>query len=125
MNRKERIIVTTGDFDPLSLEEINYLQACRKKGDWLIVGPHSDWFMQWARGGFMHNHQTRREILSSLKYVDEVFSFDDTNGTVMDLLNLVRICYPNAEITFVSHEDMHNMPETKMRGITFETMKLK
>jgi len=53
-----------------------------------------------------------------------VFTFDDTDGTVCQLLKLVKICYPNAEYTFVSQEDMHNMPESKIRGITFETMKI-
>jgi hypothetical protein len=38
-------------------------------------------------------------------------------------LKLVKICYPHSDITYISDEDMHNMPETKIRGITFETMK--
>ena len=79
--------------------------------------------MSYARGGFVHSYFTRREIIKSLKFVDEIFTFNDTDGTVCQLLKLVKICYPNADITYVTQEDMHNQPETKIKGITFETMK--
>ena len=121
--KKEKIIVTCGEFDPLDKKDIEILKRCRVKGDLLIVGIHSDWWMLWARGGFVQNYETRREILSNIKYVDEIFTFNDTDGTVCQLLKLVQICYPHADITYVSSEDMHNMPETKIKGITFETMK--
>ena len=64
-----------------------------------------------------------RNIINNLKCVDEVFSFNDSDGTVCQLLKIVKICYPNADITYVSEMDMHNMPEMKIRGINFETMK--
>ncbi len=79
--------------------------------------------MQWAEGGFVQNYETRTNIIKAIKYVDEVFSFNDSDGTVCQLLKIVKICYPNADITYISPEDMHNMPETKIKGITFETMK--
>ncbi len=123
MHHKERIIVTCGEFDPLSYDELFILQKCHLKGDWLIVGVHSDWWMMYARGGFMQSYETRREIIKNIKVVDEVFSFNDSDGTVCQLLKIIKICYPNAEIIYVSQEDMHNMPETKIKGITFETMR--
>ena len=90
---------------------------------WLCVGVHSDWWMMYARGGVLQNYSSRREIISSLNCVDEVFSFDDSDGTVCQLLKIVKICYPHSDITYVSREDMHNMPETRIRGINFETLK--
>jgi len=123
MRVRDKIIITCGSFDPLSADELLFLKRCHHRGDWLIVGVHSDWWMMYAQGGFVQNYDTRREIIKSLKYVDEVFSFNDSDGTVCQLLKLVKICYPNADITYISQEDMHNMPETKIRGITFETMK--
>lgn len=123
MPKKDKIIITSGTFDPLSLEELNYLKKCRSKGDWLAVGIHSDWWMMWAEGGFVQSYDTRREIVKNLNCVDEIFSFNDSDGTVCQLLKIIKICYPHAEIVYVSPEDMHNMPETKIRGITFETMK--
>jgi cytidyltransferase-like protein len=123
MQPKEKIIIITGTFDPLTLEELNYIKKCHHKGNWLVVGVHTDWWMAWTQGGFVQNYDTRKEIVKSLKYVDEVFSFNDSDGTVCQLLKIIKICYPNADITYISQEDMHNMPETKIRGITFETMK--
>jgi cytidyltransferase-like protein len=123
MLQKDRIVVTTGSFDPLTGEELDFLKRCRAKGDWLIVGIHSDWWMMWAQGGMVQNYDTRRDIISNLKCVDEVFSFNDSDGTVCQLLKIVQICYPNSDITYISNIDMHNMPETKIRGITFEKMK--
>lgn len=123
MHEKDKIVVVCGTFDPLDLEELQLLQKCKQKGDWLVVGVHSDWWMMWCHGGFVMNYQTRREIIKNLKFVDEVFSFNDSDGTVCQLLKIVKICYPDANITYVSNEDMHNMPETKIKGITFETMK--
>ena len=121
--KKEKIIVTCGEYDPLDSSEIDFLKRCKSRGDWLVVGVHSDWWMLWARGGFVQNYETRREILSHIKYVDELFTFQDTDGTVCQLLKLVQICYPHADISYISREDMHNMPETKIKGITFETVK--
>jgi len=77
----------------------------------------------WAEGGMVQDYDTRREIIKNLKCVDEIFSFNDSDGTVCQLLKLVKICYPYADITYVSDMDMHNMPETKIKGITFETLK--
>jgi glycerol-3-phosphate cytidylyltransferase-like family protein len=123
MTEKDRIIIVCGEFDPLSLEELKFLKKSKRKGDWLVVGVHSDWWMMYARGGFVQNYETRREIVSNISCVDEVFSFNDSDGTVCQLLKIVKICYPNSDITYVSDMDMHNMPETKIRGINFETIK--
>ena len=123
MPPKDRIIITCGTFDPLTHDELLYLKKCHRKGEWLVVGIHSDWWMMWAEGGMVQNYETRREIIQSLKYVDEIFTFNDSDGTVCQLLKLVKICYPQADITYISQEDMHNMPESKIKGITFETMK--
>jgi glycerol-3-phosphate cytidylyltransferase-like family protein len=123
MHNKDKIIVTCGEYDPLDIQDIRFLKKCRNKGDWLIVGIHSDWWMMYARGGFMQSYDSRREIISNVRCVDEIMTFNDSDGTVCQLLKIVQICYPNADITYVSQEDMHNMPETKIRGITFETMK--
>jgi len=123
MHQQDRIIVVSGKFDPLTNHELSFLQRCRSRGDWLTVGIHSDWYLSCTDGGFVHNYESRRNIIKALKFVDEVFSFNDSDGTVCQLLKIVKICYPNADITYISQEDMHNMPETKIRGINFETMK--
>lgn len=123
MRVRDKVIVTCGEFDPLSGKELNFLKKCKNMGDWLVVGIHSDWWMMYARGGVVQSYSERREILKNINCVDEIFTFNDEDGTVCQLLKLVKYCYPHSEITYVSNEDMHNMPETKIRGINFETLK--
>jgi cytidyltransferase-like protein len=123
MSRLDKIVIVTGTFDPLTSHELDFLKKCKARGDWLVVGVHSDWWMAWSEGGYVQTYETRRKIIQNLRCVDEVFLFNDSDGTVCQLLKIVKICYPNSDITYISEEDMHNMPETKIRGITFETMK--
>lgn len=123
MTRREKIIVASGEFDPLDYEDLRFLKACKKKGDWLIVGIHSDIYLNLCRGGHFQDFKTRKEVVDSLKFVDESFAFNDGDGTSMNLLKFVKFCYPGSDITYITEEDMHNMPETRIRGITFEVLK--
>jgi glycerol-3-phosphate cytidylyltransferase-like family protein len=123
MNKKEKIIVTCGEFDPFTSTDLSFLKKCKSKGDWLIVGIHTDWWMQWCKGEINQRYGERREIVSSVKHVDEVMTFSDMDGTVCQLLKIVKIVYPDTDITYISNIDMNNMPETKIRGINFETIK--
>lgn len=118
----EKIIVTSGIFDPITHKELRFLQKCRQKGDWLIVGVHSDMHIHLTTGILNQNYTTRRDIVENLKCVDEVFNFMDGDGTVCNLLKIVKFCYPLSDITYISDSDMHNMPETKIKGINFEVL---
>jgi glycerol-3-phosphate cytidylyltransferase-like family protein len=123
MAKKDKVIVISGIFDPLTGDDLQLFKRCRNKGDWLVVGVHSDLYLTMTDGGFFHNRETREEIIRNLKCVDEVYTFDDADGTVCQLLKIVQICWPMANITYISENDMHNMPETKIRGINFEVMR--
>lgn len=119
---KERIIVTAGNYDFLTVEDLRFLEKCRQKGDWLIVGLHTDIMVYFKTNNLYNGFDDRQELLLSLRPVDEVFRFDDSDGTYCKLLRAVKLFYPQADITFISKHDMHNMPETKIRGITFEVI---
>jgi cytidyltransferase-like protein len=123
MYEKEKIIITTGTFDIISREEINFLKKCKQKGDWLVVGLHTDAYIGKRLFQVMQPYETRREIVQSLKFVDEVFTFNDSDGTVCQLLKIIKICYPGAAITFLSQKDLENAPEKRIRGINFEVIK--
>jgi glycerol-3-phosphate cytidylyltransferase-like family protein len=123
LKKKDSIVIVTGVFDPLSIEDINFLKYCKKRGDWLIVGLHSDFWAAEYRGGYMQNYDERYKILSELKCVDEIFSFNDSDGTDCQLLKVIKICYPDSYFTYVSEDDKGNMPESKINGITFEIFK--
>lgn len=121
--RKETIVVTCSEFDPLSEEELNLLKMCKEKGNWLIVGLYSDWWLTHTRGGFVQKYDTRAEIVKNLKLVDEVFKFDDSDGTVYNLLEIVRTVYHGSNIVFISDPDTQQMPQKKLKGVKFETVK--
>ena len=123
MKKKERIIVTSGEFDFLDYNVIKFLNTCKSKGYWVIVGVHTDMYMEFCQGGYKNDYEKRVEMVLSTKAVDETFRFDDGDGTVCNLLKLVKHCYPMADITYISDIDMSKMPETKIRGISFETIK--
>jgi len=119
---REKIVVIAGNYDILTVEDIEFIKKCKSKGDWLIVGLHSDIMVHLTSHTIYNTYENRQEILQSLKYVDEVFKFNDSDGTYCKLLRAVKLFYPNCDITFITKHDMHNMPETKIRGITFETI---
>lgn len=117
---RDKIVVTSGDYDILSVEDARFLSKCREKGQWLIVGLHSDMLVHLRTSTIYNTYDDRQEILESLRCVDEVMRFNDADGTACNLLKSVKLFYPQAEITFISKYDMNNMPERKIRGINFE-----
>lgn len=123
MTPRENIIVTAGDFDPPTLDTLRFLQQCKSRGDWLIVGLHSDMSVHLNKGFVLNTFPERLEVLESVRSVDEVFNFNDGDGTACNLLKVVKLCYPQAVITFVSNSDVEDMPEKKIRGIKFEVIK--
>jgi bifunctional ADP-heptose synthase (sugar kinase/adenylyltransferase) len=124
MSRKqERIVVACGPFNPPTQSDYDFLLKCRQLGDWLIVGVNSDSWLQNNLGEIKNNHILRRTILQSFNCADEIFSFNDSDGTAKNLLKLIKLVYPHTYITFVSTEDMHDKPEAKIRGVTFQTVK--
>ena len=119
---KDKIVVTCGDYDLLNVDDYRFLQKCKERGDWLIVGLNSDMLVTLKTGDVRYTYDDRQELLLGLRCVDEVLRFNDADGTSIKLLKAVKLFYPQADITYVSKYDMHNMPETRIRGITFEVI---
>lgn len=123
MIKKESITVVSGNFDPITYDQFNILKTCKEKSDWIVVGLHSDLYMEIYKGVQTYTYDQRKEMLEALPFVDEVFTFNDTDGTSCNLLKLVKMCYPNSNITFVSYTgNIKELPEYKIRGIKFETI---
>lgn len=119
---KDKIIVTADDYDVLSGKDLEFLEKCKSKGDWLIIGLYSDMNV-YLRNGYIHNnYDNRHKLLSGLKVVDEILRFDDSKGNCCNLLKLIKLVYPLADITFISKYDLQDTPERKIRGINFETI---
>jgi len=69
-----RKVITFGTFDVFHVGHINILERAAKQGDFLIVGVSSDALNYDKKGRYpIYNEVDRCKIISSLKYVNEVF----------------------------------------------------
>lgn len=118
---KDKIIVTSGDYDILTVQDVKFLEKCKNLGQWLIVGLNSDMAVYTRNHTLYNTFYERQEVLLGLRSVDEVMCFKDSDGTSCNLLKLVKLFYPQSDITFVSKQNMKDTPEKRIRGINFET----
>ena len=86
---KKKVLVG-GVFDILHFGHIQFLKKAKKLGDYLIVALESDENVRKIKGEKrpIHNQNQRREILESLKFVDEVISLPEMKSDE-DYKNLV------------------------------------
>ena len=117
-----KIAVVSGGLDPIHHDHINMMQTARNRADMLIVGLNSDEWLIRKKGMAFQDFRTRFSIVSNLKFVDEVLSFDDRDDTACDLLKTIKHYYPNDEIIFCNGGDRYsgNVPEQSVEGISFE-----
>ena len=87
----------------------------------LIVGINSDEWLARKKGRAFMPWNERLCILNNLSQVDEVYTFDDEDGTACHLLQQVRAHYPAAEIVFANGGDRtkENIPEMNVAGVEF------
>ena len=76
-----RISVVSGGFDPIHSGHISYLKSAKKISDYLIVALNSDeWLINKKKKVFMPFSE-RLNVLSNIKFVDEVITFKDDKAT--------------------------------------------
>ena len=115
------IVVVSGGFDPLHSGHIKLIKQARLLGDMLIVGINSDEWLARKKGRAFMPWQERLCILNNLATVDEVYTFDDEDGTACHLLHQVRAHYPEDRIVFANGGDrtQDNIPEMAVDGVEF------
>jgi len=115
------IVVVSGGFDPIHSGHIQLIKSARQLGDQLIVGINSDEWLARKKGRAFMPWQERLSVLNNLKPVDEVYTFDDEDGTACHLLQQVRAHYPNDKIIFANGGDrtQDNIPEMSVPGVEF------
>ena len=108
-----KIVLVTGGFDPLHSGHIAHLKAARTLSDKLIVGINSDdWLIRKKGRAFMPWNE-RLCVINNLSMVDEVYTFDDEDGSAKHFIQQVRAHYPEAELIFANGGDRtdKNIPE--------------
>ena len=107
------IVLVNGGFDPLHSGHISYFKAARTLGDMLIVGLNSDEWLERKKGRAFMPWNERLCIINNLSMVDEVYTFDDSDGSARHFIQQVRAHYPDSRIIFANGGDRteKNIPE--------------
>jgi cytidyltransferase-like protein len=111
-----KVVLITGGFDPVHQGHISYIRSAAELGDLLIVGLNSDaWLTRKKSQPFMPMVE-RRAVVSSIRWVDEVIEYDDSDDSSCAAISIVRSRYPDADIIFANGGDRgrSNTPELSM-----------
>lgn len=113
-----KIVIVTGGFDPVHSGHLAYFHSAKQLGDKLIVGLNSDAWLTRKKGRPFMPMSERFELISALRIVDEVITYNDDDGSSRDAIVRVRQKYPDAEIIFANGGDRtkDNIPEMDLAG---------
>jgi len=77
-----KVVATNGCFDLLHVGHVSFLKEARELGDYLIVGCNSDRSVRQLKGSTrpINNQEDRKVVLESLRCVDEVRIFEETDA---------------------------------------------
>lgn len=85
-----KVVAVSGGFDPLYIGHIRLFREARQLGDKLVVILNSDQFLLNKKGYVFMEFAERKEMLESIRYVDEVIECIDTDHTVRETLRKLR-----------------------------------
>ena len=115
MNAKKNMIILSGGFDPIHKGHIRMFKEASLNG-MVVAGLNSDQWLIRKKGKFFMPFVERKEILESIRYIDLVKSFDDSDDTACSLINKINNEYSeNYNIFFGNGGDRTNQttPEIK------------
>ena len=90
MSNKEKIVFTSGYFDPLHAGHIELFELAKKLGDKLIVAVNNDSQTLQKKGFVFMPAEEKVKIIKSIKWVDEVIISVDKDQTQCETLRLVK-----------------------------------
>ena len=110
----DRIIITSGYFDPIHKGHIEYLQRSKELGGWLVAILNNDYQATLKKGKPFMPEDERRTILEAIRYVDEVFLCIDSDKSVCRSIEEIFRKYQGKEIIFAKGGDrfVEEIPET-------------
>lgn len=109
-NFEGKSVLTTGVYDIIHNGHPRYLLAAKNFGlGPLVVGLHSDDFVEKRKGKrSVHNQTERAEMLSYFSFVNFIFIVENQ----IELDHAIRILKPHTLVVSKTTEDKENSPET-------------
>ena len=101
------IILVSGGFDPLHSGHIFLIQEASRNGDVIVLLNSDSWLIQKKGKAFLPFSE-REIIMSSLKNVIDVISFNDSDKTCIAGIKKVIKKYPIDKIKFANGGDRNN-----------------
>lgn len=116
MDKKYDIVIISGAFGPIHRGHVRLFKGAKSIGHKVILGLNSDQWVVENRGKVFMDWAERAEVLREFTNVDEVMSFDDSDGTALDLIMRVKKLYPEMKIAFANGggRTEKNTPESGM-----------
>jgi len=82
---KKNVVITYGTFDVLHYGHINLLKRAKSLGCYLVVGLSTDEFNERKGKKAFYTFNERKQLLESIKYVDEVIEEKCWEQKITDL----------------------------------------
>ena len=94
--KKERIVCVSGGFDPVHVGHIRLIKEARQLGDKLVIIMNNDNWLLKKKGFVFMQEAERKEVLNSLKYVDEIIvSEHESDCSDMSVCSELRLVKPS------------------------------
>lgn len=89
----KKVVICSGGFDPLHSGHLDMFEDARKNGDFVFVCLNSDEWLIKKKGYNFLDFEDREKSIKSNKFVDDVFSFDDSSGSAVEgIKTVVKFC---------------------------------
>ena len=121
---KNKKVLVGGVFDILHYGHIHFLKESKKLGDYLVVALESDANVRRLKGKKrpFHSQNQRREMLESLRFVDEVIILGESMRDE-DYRKLVENVKPSA-IAVTAGDPMLNKKKAHARRVLAEVVEI-
>ena len=94
---RKSVIVLSGGFDPIHKGHLRMFREASWLGHQVIVGLNSDDWLTRKKGKPFMPWEERKEVIESMRYVNQVLPFDDSDDTASDLIKRVHSIYDGDE----------------------------
>ena len=97
-NWNKNVIIMSGGFDPVHKGHLRMFREASWLGHQVIVGLNSDEWLTRKKGKPFMSWSERAEILEGFKYVNQVWSMDDSDDTASDIIKQVSKSYKDKDV---------------------------